>query len=805
MKKPIQNNLKVGILDGDVHYHLLFEQSHFAIQVITLDGQVLYVNKAYEKLWGVTLSDLSKYNIFHDEQLRSLGIMSYIERAFKGESLSFPPFECNSIKMNPKKKGRKCWIQSHIYAVRGINREIHSVVMIQEDITNRKHTEEVLRESHEELNRLNSMFRLMSDNLPELIWTKDLQGRYMFANKSCCENLLSARDVYEPIGKTDIFFAERQKQLYPENPNYYTFGGTCSDSDRAVLETKNGIRGDESGYIKGKFVILDVSKSPLMDENGKIIGTVGCGRNVTDEREIENKRKQVEDALRESEKKMCTILDSMPDVVLQLDTDMIILWANKATLKMKPDAIGKLCYYALHGRKQLCPGCPIVKALKTGKIEKGIVHFDSVEGVGESYWDDIGVPIKDANKEVISIVKIARNITDIKKAEVEKEEMKDQYRQVQKMESVGQLAGGVAHDFNNMLGVILGYTELALNKLDQNKPVFEDLQEIRKAANRSVSLTRQLLAFARRQIVSPKVLDLNENVEGMLKMLYRLIGEDIDLVWLPYSGLWPVNVDPAQIDQILANLCVNARDAIAGVGKMTIETGNVSFDKAFCVQYSGFIQGEFVQISVSDDGCGMDKETQNKIFEPFFTTKSMRQGTGLGLSTVYGIVKQNNGFISVYSEPGKGTTLKISLPRYIGEIEKMQKKYPVEQIRCGKETILLVEDEQDILKMITMMLELHGYTVLTANTPKEAIHIAGDYSSNIHLLLTDVIMPEMNGRDLAENMISIYKNLKCLYMSGYTANLIAHRSTLDAGVNFIQKPFTMQDLIVKVSKVLDSN
>ncbi len=256
----------------------------------------------------------------------------------------------------------------------------------------------------------------------------------------------------------------------------------------------------------------------------------------------------------------------------------------------------------------------------------------------------------------------------------EKLSLESQLRQAQKMESVGRLAGGVAHDFNNMLGVIIGHTELALEQMDPAQPLFTSMQEIRKAALRSADLTRQLLAFARKQTVAPKVLDLNETVEGMLKMLRRLIGEDIDLVWLPDSDLWPVKMDPSQIDQILANLCVNARDAIEGVGKITIETHKVTFDEAYCADHSGFIPGDFVMLAVSDDGQGMDKETLDKIFEPFFTTKGIGKGTGLGLATVYGIVKQNNGFINVYSEPGQGTTFKIYLPRHAAETEQMERK-----------------------------------------------------------------------------------------------------------------------------------
>ena len=396
------------------------------------------------------------------------------------------------------------------------------------------------------------------------------------------------------------------------------------------------------------------------------------------------------------------------------------------------------------------------------------------------------------------------DITERKVTEEEKERLQTQLQQAQKMESVGRLAGGVAHDFNNMLAVILGHAEMIMEALDPALPIYTGLEEIKKAAQRSADLTRQLLAFARKQTMAPRVLDLNLTLEGMLQMLRRLIGEDIDLAWRPGKDLASVNMDPSQLDQMLANLCVNSRDAIADVGKITIETGTAVFDDDYCSEHVGFIPGEFVLLAVSDDGCGMDQQTQIQIFEPFFTTKELGKGTGLGLATVYGIVKQNNGFINVYSEPGQGTTFKIYLPRHIGKPVQVREDGLAKPDARGHETILLVEDEPTILKMATTMLERLGYTVLAANTPGEAIHLAREYASHINLLITDVVMPEMNGRDLAKNLLLLYPNLKRLFMSGYTANVIAHHGVLDKGVNFIQKPFSKKDLAVKVKEVLSS-
>jgi signal transduction histidine kinase len=398
---------------------------------------------------------------------------------------------------------------------------------------------------------------------------------------------------------------------------------------------------------------------------------------------------------------------------------------------------------------------------------------------------------------------LEQELAERKRAEEEREKLQAQLFQAQKIESVGRLAGGVAHDFNNMLGVILGYTELALQGLSPDSPLYESLMEIGKAARRSAELTRQLLAFARKQTIDPEVLDLDGTIEGMLKMLKRLIGEDIDLVWRPGPGLWPVKMDPVQVDQILANLCVNARDAITGTGRIIIETENVALDKEYCAGQAGAVPGDYVQLAVTDDGCGMDQETRSKLFEPFFTTKEVGKGTGLGLATVYGIVRQNNGFIRVDSEPGKGSTFRICLPRHRAANGRTRQEGRPLGTMGGQETILLVEDEPAILKLAARMLGRQGYTVLAAATPGEALRLAREHGGGIDLLMTDVVMPEMNGRDLARKLIASYPGLKCLFMSGYTANVIAHHGVLDADVHFIQKPFSMQDLAARVRQVLE--
>jgi CheY-like chemotaxis protein len=333
-------------------------------------------------------------------------------------------------------------------------------------------------------------------------------------------------------------------------------------------------------------------------------------------------------------------------------------------------------------------------------------------------------------------------------------------------------------------------------------PLDSYLQEIVRAGKRSADVTRQLLAFARKQTISPRLLDLNATLAGMLKMLRRLIGEDVELVWLPGKEIWPVRMDPSQIDQLLANLCINARDAISGVGKVTIETGRVSFDEAYCSERNGFIPGDFVVLAVSDNGSGIDRDILDKIFEPFFTTKGVGMGTGLGLATVYGIVKQNNGFINVYSEHGQGTTFRIYLPRQEGRAE-VGNLGVVEPVPMGQgEIILVVEDEESMLALNQTMLEQLNYKVLAAATPGTALQLAREYGQTIDLVLTDVIMPEMNGRELSRVIGEFCPTAKILFMSGYTANVIAHRGELDAGMHFITKPFSTGELAVKIRGML---
>ncbi len=438
------------------------------------------------------------------------------------------------------------------------------------------------------------------------------------------------------------------------------------------------------------------------------------------------------------------------------------------------------------------------KTITSGKTWKG--EFINCKRSGERYAEEATIsPVCDASGRIIQFVAVKRDIT-------EHQQLTAQLMQAQKMESVGRLAGGVAHDFNNMLTVILGHTEMLLAEAEPGLPLHADLSAIQDAAGKSARITRQLLAFARRQTIVPKILDLNHTIDGMLKMLRRLIGEDIELVWHPDSQLWPVRMDPSQIDQVLANLCVNARDSINGIGRITIETKNIELDRALDDTQSDFQPGEFAMLAVSDSGCGMNKETLTQIFEPFFTTKELGRGTGLGLSTVYGIVRQNKGFINVHSEPGKGTTFKIYIPREMKQEEiEVRENTLRDSEPHGSETLLLVEDESSILKLGKTALERLGYIVLAAETPRMAIQLAEKHAGTIQLLITDLIMPEMNGKELAKRLKIVRPDIKCLFMSGYTDTVIANHGVLEPGIHFLAKPFSIQELATKVRGAIESN
>ena len=424
---------------------------------------------------------------------------------------------------------------------------------------------------------------------------------------------------------------------------------------------------------------------------------------------------------------------------------------------------------------------------------------------GISFWATlVETATQDADGNPLYRMVIS-DITELKKTQEEKNKHKLEILQkkAQRMQSIGRLAGGIAHEFNNMLGVIMGYSELALNHLNPSQPLYADLWEIRKAGERCADLTRKLLAFAGRQVFAPEVLDLNQTVKAKLESLRQAMGDKIDLVWQPRPGIWAVNIDQEQFGDILTNLCENAGDAIVGQGIITIDMKNVTIDEASCAGHPWLLSGDYVQLTINDNGWGIDKAAKDNLFEPFFTTKEMHPRSGLGLAAVYGIVKQNKGFIDADSTPKEGTTFTIYLPRSDGSTNRIEQTESIVQpaMSC-KGNILVVEDEPIFLELVTTLLSLKGYKAITAKNAQEAVHLAHKHAGTIDLLLTDVLMPEMNGDELAQKLLAENPSLKCLFMSGYTSDVITHRGLLDTTRNFIQKPFAADDLFNKIQQVM---
>ncbi len=521
-------------------------------------------------------------------------------------------------------------------------------------------------------------------------------------------------------------------------------------------------------------------------------------------------RKEAEEYLKKSEARLRSVFEASPFGIGLIGKNRELLWHNKSTARMlgysSEEIRGKNTRMLYLNDAEFERVGDAIKTLGPGKrtsdLETRWVRKD-----GSAFDCHIRHALLNPESEDSAILAIAEDLTERKKEEEEKKKLEAQLNQAQKMEAIGVLAGGVAHDFNNLLTAIIGNADLVLGDLDKNSPLNESIEEIRKAGHRAAALTRQLLAFSRKELIQPEVLDLNSLMMNLEKMLRRLIGEDIDLVTVYSPVPWQVEADPGQMEQVVMNLAVNARDAMPKGGKLTIETANVELDEDYFREHGIKSEaGPYVMLAITDSGIGMDKETQARIFEPFFTTKKMGRGTGLGLSTVYGIVKQNKGHIWVYSDPGKGTTFKVYFPRADEEIEGVKNEQaPAARSLEGSETILVVEDDEMLRKMTERMLKGYGYSVITARDGAEALQISGTHGGPINLMLTDVIMPGMSGQDLAEQLESSAPEIKVLYMSGYTDNAIAHHGVLEKDVDFLQKPFTRESLGKKVREVLDRN
>jgi len=521
-----------------------------------------------------------------------------------------------------------------------------------------------------------------------------------------------------------------------------------------------------------------------------------------EKKQLREEKGQAEEALRESEEKYRTILESIEDGYFEVDLTGNFKFFNDSMCKIRGYSKDELI--VMNNRDYMDPETSkkvyeiFNRVYKTGESVKG-VEWESIRKDGSKIYSESSISLmKDSKDQPIGFQGIVRDIT-------ERKNLEKQLIQSQKMEAVGRLAGGVAHDFNNLMTIVIGNADMLLMSLTKDDPLREDVEEIKKAGGRSTSLTRQLLAFSRRQVLQPMVLNLNTVLAETDKMLRRLIGEDLEMATILESELGKVNIDPGQVEQVIMNLAINARDAMPGGGKFTIETANVDLDREYAHK-KGVMElqpGPYVMLAISDKGIGMDKETQSQIFDPFFTTKPKAKGTGLGLSTVYGIVKQSGGYIWVYSEPGQGTTFKIYLPRVQGEEASLKKEPVPKELLQGSETVLMVEDDEAVRNFSKKVLKRSGYNILEAQDGEEALMVSRAHEGPIHLLLTDVVMPKMSGRELADRLQELRPETKVLFMSGYTDNAIIRHGTLRSDVNFMQKPFTPELLSQRIRRILD--
>ncbi len=616
------------------------------------------------------------------------------------------------------------------------------------------------------------------EHIPNMIYVKDAKTLKYVRFNSAGEHFLGYTRQ-QLLGKTaSEFFPEGIARVFEaQDLRVIESGKTLDVPEEFILNRNNQKR------------FMHTQKMALLDETGTPQYVLGISEDITERRQAE-----------ESIRKLSQAIEQSPVSIVITDVAGKIEFVNakftQATGYSYTEVMGRATRILKSGQTPSETYKELWHTIGSGGVWQG--EFLNRKKSGELFWEKATIaPVRNGQDIITHYVAVKEDITERKKLE-------EQLRQAQKLEAVGRLAGGVAHDFNNMLSVILGYSELILSKLKPLDPMVKPLTAVQAAARRSADLTRQLLAFSRKQTIAPRIIDLNEQTKNMERLLTRIIGEDIELVLKLCEGLWPVYMDPAQIDQVLANLAVNSRDAMPLGGKLLVETFNVTLDSDFGQRHLDFKPGDFVLIAVSDTGYGIDEKTLQHVFEPFFTTKPEGKGTGLGLATVYGIVKQNGGFVNIYSEPGLGTTAKLYLPRHTGMAEASAEPVPQPRSQGGKETVLLVEDEGRIREMAKTMLEELGYIVIEAGEPRQAIALFEKHASRIDLLFTDVVMPNMNGKELAKKIREIKPGIRTLFMSGYTADTIAHLEQLDDRAVFLQKPFSLNDLAAKIREALSA-
>jgi two-component system, cell cycle sensor histidine kinase and response regulator CckA len=634
--------------------------------------------------------------------------------------------------------------------------------------------------SSRELEKNLALLQGITEGTTDAVFVKDLQGRYLMMNLAGARFL--GRSVDDVLGKDDaeVFSAE--------------LGRAIMERDRAVVQSGEVKTYEETATAAGVTRTYLSTKGPFREANGQIVGLLGISRDITD-------RKRAEEEMRQSQQKLHIHFEHTPLAVVEWDLEFRVTAWNPSAERIfgysRQEALGQHASFIVPPQfrqhvDQVWQG--LLK--QSGGTRSANDNLTKDGRMISCEWSN--TPLVDDSGRVLGVASLAHDVT-------ERVALEERLRQSQKMEAVGRLAGGVAHDFNNLLTVILGYSQILAEGVPAGSRLADSTAQIKSAADRAAGITRQLLAFSRKAVLSPRVINLNDIMLNLDSLLRRLIGEDIEVLTVPLNDLGSVKADPGQIEQVIMNLALNARDAMPRGGKLTLETSNEQLDESYARGHQPVEPGRYVMLAVSDTGHGMAPETQARIFEPFFTTKEVGKGTGLGLSMVYGIVKQSGGYIWVYSEPDRGTTFKIYLPRVDQPAEATDGEHRPRSVQRGTETILLVEDDSQLRQLSSSVLAHCGYKMLVAGSPEEGLAICKANHRDIRLLITDVVMPRMNGRQLAEQIAQVSPNIKVLYISGYTSNAIVHYGVLDPDLWFLPKPFTLSALMAKVREVLDSS
>jgi len=752
----------------------LIEASLDPLVTIGSDGRITDVNVATEKVTGHSR-----------EKLIGTDFMDYFSEPDKAKAGYQQVFQDGFVQDYAleirHKDGHLTPVLYNASVYRDEAGQAMGVFAVARDITEQKRAEEALQKSL-------TLYRGLIETTDTGFVILDQEGKVLDANQEYV-HLSGREDLSQIRGRNVVeWTADYEKERNAEAV------AKCFREGR--------VRDLEIDYVnaQGKITPIEINATAVKVDGAPQILTL-C-RDITE-------RKKVEEALRSGEEKYRTILENIEDGYFEVDIAGNLTFFNDSFSRIygypREELMGMndRQYTDQENAKRLFQA--FNRVYKTGDSTKEsdweIIRKD---GAKRSIEASVSL-IKDSSGNRIGFRGLIRDVTERKRAEEEKATLQEQLRQSQKMEAIGRLAGGVAHDFNNLLTVIKGYCQLSLVEMKESTPLKDTLEVINKAAEKAAGLTRQLLAFGRRQIMEVRVLDLNDLLQNFDKMLRRIISEDIELVMLLGESLGKVKADPGQIEQVVMNLAVNAKDAMSKGGKLIIETANVELDKAYAQAHVAVTPGSYVMVAVNDTGTGMTPEVRDRVFEPFFTTKGKGKGTGLGLSTVYGIVKQSGGNIWVYSEPGQGTTLKIYLPRVDEPAEELKAQEAGEEFPRGSETILIVEDDKEVRSLAVRILKRQGYTVLDGSYGDQAFNVCRQHRGPIHLLLTDVVMPGMDGRALSESLSQLHPEMKVLYMSGYTDDAIIHHGVMDKGMNFIQKPFTIDKLIRKVREILDKD